>query len=149
VQCTADFFRVLGVEPALGRTFLQKRSGWERSCGGTGNNVWHQRFGADPTLWDRLFISIQTIYSSWRPSRSFSFPFPTIIGHGICGFRWYCSQREPESNNYLNVIARLKLRTALRSAQADVDTIAPSRCRVSKVIPGFGMKLAPCMSKSL
>ncbi len=146
-SATADFFRVLGVEPALGRTFLpeEERLGRDHVVV-LGNNVWHQRFGADPN------IVGQTIHLDSEPyivvgvlPPQFQFSISDYYRPRDLWIPLVLPRSESQrGNNYLNVIARLKLRTALRSAQADVDTIAARlAAEYPKVIPGFGMKLAP------
>jgi putative ABC transport system permease protein len=146
-SATADFFRVLGVEPVLGRTFLpeEERLGRDHVVV-LGYNVWRQRFGSDPN------IVGQTIHLDAEPY--------TVVGVLPSQFQFSISDyyrprdlwiplvlprsESQRGKNYLNVIARLKSRTALRSAQADVDTIgARLAAEYPKVIPGFGMKLVP------
>jgi len=111
-----------------------------------GNNVWHQRFGADPN------IVGQTIHLDSEPyivvgvlPPQFQFSISDYYRPRDLWIPLVLPRSESQrGNNYLNVIARLKLRTALRSAQADVDTIAARlAAEYPKVIPGFGMKLAP------
>ena len=56
---TASYFRVLGVKPALGRTFAES----DDRSGGAGvillsDRFWRNRFGADPKIIGRRLVLI-------------------------------------------------------------------------------------------
>ena len=135
------------MEPVLGRTFLpdEERLGRNHVVV-LSYHVWHQRFGSDQNIVGQtihLDAEPYTVVGVLPPQFEFSISdyyrprdlwIPLVLPRSE-------SQR---GNNYLNVIARLKPRTALRNAQADVDTIAVHLAsEYPKVISGFGMKLVP------
>ena len=131
-RVSANFFRVLGVEPALGRTFLPE----EDRPGGApvvvvNDSLWRRRFGSDPSLIGRALTLEDKSY--------------TVIGILPPSFRFldfsldFSNEREVElwlpypfaddpptlRDVYrLHAIARLKAGVSLEQAWAEMDTIA-------------------------
>jgi putative ABC transport system permease protein len=121
---SANFFEVLGVRAALGRTFLPG----EDQPGKTGvvligQGLWRRTFGADPDVVGRT-VSLQgepvTVvgvlpagfaYPSagmdlWRPA--------TLDSH----------QPRPRGNHYLRVVARVAPQRGLRQAVSELEVVA-------------------------
>src|SRR4051794_32901643 len=72
---TSGFFSVLGVQPALGRTFLpEDDKGWPQTVAIISHGLWKRRFGSDPAI-----VGKQVQMSSM--------PF-TIIGVMAAGFEY-------------------------------------------------------------
>lgn len=124
-QVTPSFFRVLGVQPALGRFFTEEENEYGKSdVVVLTDGLWRQRFNADPAV-------------IGRPMRINNIP-TTIVGVLPPGFRYLSSDarlwmplpsskedRAPQArhNNSLEVIARLKPGATLAEAQAQVDAL--------------------------
>lgn len=122
---TPSFFRVLGVNAALGRTFTDDEGVYGKDkVVVLSDSLWRQRFGADPAVIGRK-MRINT--------ESF-----TIIGVMPPAFR-YLSQRaklwtpmafsdddrknDRRHSNNMQMIARLKPGISIAAAQAQVDTL--------------------------
>ncbi|MCG3161859.1 MAG: hypothetical protein JMDDDDMK_03074 [Acidobacteria bacterium] len=121
---SADFFKMLGVEPLLGRAFLpgEDQAGAERVAV-VGYAVWRDRFGADPNLLGQTLTLNNQLF--------------TVVGVTPEGFRapfsdvevWMPIQYHPNfslerKDTDAAVIGRLKLGMSLRQAQAEMETIA-------------------------
>ena len=121
-QVSAAFFRVLGVQPVLGRTFLPPY----REPGGDhvaliSHALWQSRFGADPDIVGKAITLDGEDYS--------------IVGVLPAGFRFSATpedvwtsvpQRYLEGGHggeFLNVIALLKPGVKLAQANSDIQTI--------------------------
>ncbi len=121
---SADFFSMLGVEPALGRGFLanEDAAGAEK-VGVVSYALWRDRFGADPALLGQTLTLNNQLF--------------TVVGVTPTGFRapysdvdvWLPIQYYPnfsterKSANF-EVLGRMRTGVALRQAQAEMDTIA-------------------------
>ena len=118
---TTNFFRALGVGPALGRGFLE-----EEGVTGTGevavlsHALWQRRFGGDTALVGRTVLLNGTPY--------------TVVGITPAGFRFMRdvdvwtplaldlpTQRRAE---FLTVFGRLRPGATREQAKADVDAVA-------------------------
>src|SRR5215204_1061412 len=124
-QVAANFFQVLGVEPALGRSFRaeEERDRLVILSGG----LWQRRYGSDRNIVGQSILMNGENYTvvGVMP-QGFRFPssevqlwttFATIHGEGpsLTGNR--------KARNY-RVIARLKPGTTVETAQAEMNTIA-------------------------
>ncbi|HYL76958.1 MAG TPA: ABC transporter permease [Bryobacteraceae bacterium] len=117
---TADFFRTLGVHPALGREFDRKetRSGGPRAIVLT-DGLWRRAFGADPevlgravTLNDASFTVVGVLPRGfWYPQAADAFVPLRPTG----------SVADLGANT--GVIARLKPGVSVRQAQAEMATL--------------------------
>ncbi len=121
---TADFFRVLGIEPALGRTYLPDEDQPNRAPAVVlGHAVWVDRFGARPDIvGTRISINATHHDVIGVMPKSFVFPdsrvqlFVPLVG------------RQDRGRNYA-VIARLRPGVAMAAAQQDVIAVAAQTSR--------------------
>ncbi len=122
------FFRVLGVRPALGRTFAaeeQARGGAEVVILSYG--FWRQRFGGDRgAIGNKLEIEGRPATIIGVLPAALRFPFgdvqiwlPRPDDAAFVSQRWL-----DQGAGYLQVVARLRPGMSLRSAQAETDRIA-------------------------
>jgi putative ABC transport system permease protein len=123
---SANFFSVLGAEPALGRSFMEE----ENTTGKhrvviLSQSLWRRRFGANPGIIGQS-ITLNGV------------PF-TVIGVLPGGFKdptpeqtrpaelWaplaYDFERMARRSDFLNVVARLKQGVSPQAAQAEMNTI--------------------------
>ena len=120
VHVSADYFKVFGVSPIVGRTFTDTEdlpNGPAVAVIGYG--VWQSRFGADRNVIGRPLLLNRVPYS--------------IVGVLPAGFRsdpqadvWLPLQADPNSANqghYLSVAGRLKPRISMATAQAQMKVI--------------------------
>jgi len=120
---SANFFPLLGVAPALGRTFLpdEDRFGANKVAV-ISHGLWQTRYGGDPHIIDR---AIQLDGQKY-----------TVVGVMPAGFQfmegdvrlWVPLALEPEEmanrgGHYLTVVARLKQGVTMDQAQADLSTV--------------------------
>jgi len=127
---TPDFFGVLGVAPALGRTFTEEES---RPHGPRvivlSNALWRRRFGADPAVVGRAVPvagGSATVVGVMPPSFR---PLPWGDEEYWEPMRLAPDARSAHSGRYLMTIARLKKGVTLAQAQADLDGIARNLAR--------------------
>ncbi|HEX2454127.1 MAG TPA: ABC transporter permease [Vicinamibacterales bacterium] len=125
-RVSQDFFRTMGVQPMLGRTFLPEETG--RSIFGIGHDtpvtavilghgLWQRRFGSDPSVVGKS-VSVEG-----DPC--------TIVGVMPAGFSfpknaeaWIPASISPKRDNaYLSVVARLRPGLTAADAQADLAVI--------------------------
>ena len=146
-RVSASFFRILGVKPALGRTFLPE----EDRTGGAqvvviSHSLWKRKFGSDRSVLG------QTLALDGQGH--------TVIGVLPASFRFlnrglkdvalwlpYPFYSDPPSNresHMLDAIALLKPRVSLEQARTEMDTIAR---RLQQAYPetneGMGIHVAP------
>src|SRR5438105_5009844 len=127
---TADFFPLLGVQPAVGRNCTQE----EDTPNGPraailGHGLWQSRFGGDPAVLDRTITLDQQSYTvvGILPAR-FQYPerfqlwIPLALGEtGAGGMRLLT---DAGGVRFLKAIARLKPGVTLQQAQTELRTIA-------------------------
>src|SRR4029077_14213354 len=128
---SADLFPVLGVQPALGRTFLPKEDEPGNRVVILSDELWQRRFGGDQgilgktvTLDGKQFQVIGVM-----PPR-FTFPIGSnppelwismsILRQTQDGSQPMTEQRD---NDFFQCIARLKPNVSIRQALANIDTI--------------------------
>ena len=147
---SASFFRILGVKPLQGRTFLPE----EDNEGGPrtvviSHGLWQRRFGADPELSGKTLTLDGNSYTviGIMPA-GFAFPkFPRAADV------WVALSRDPDPTQFrkyargatfLNVIARLKPSVKKEQAQAELDAIASGLAQAEPHFNnGLGLPFAP------
>jgi len=120
---TEDFFRVMGVQPAVGRAFSDE----EHKSGGPGvallgNGLWQRAFGSDPSVIGRTVrLRGRALTVVGIMPRGFDFPHKADIWMPLemVGDPGYTIRT---GHNY-RVAARLKPGVSMESASADVDAI--------------------------
>jgi putative ABC transport system permease protein len=143
---TGNLFSVLGVTPALGRSFLpdEERPGSAPVCI-LSDGLWRRRFGSDPKI---LGKAITLNGGMW-----------TVVGVMPAGFRFLQSvdhvdlwvpamvrstARTKRAQHYLGVIARLKPGLSLDHAQAELDALARRmELQYPETNAGLGIRLVP------
>lgn len=116
-----NYFRVLGVAPAMGRTFLPE----EETTGNDrvvilSNELWRRRFAGDPRIVGRTLLMDGERY--------------TVVGVMSAGFRvagedevWAplgVDGKEDRGSRYVRAMARLRPGVSLEAAQAEIAGIA-------------------------
>ncbi|HET6850978.1 MAG TPA: ABC transporter permease, partial [Pyrinomonadaceae bacterium] len=121
---TANVFSILGVAPALGRTFLpdEDQPGREQVVV-LSDALWQRRFNRDPSIVNRnITLNGESFTVAGVMPRGFFFPARETE-------LWIPWAMEPEQasgrgDHYLRLVARLKPGTTLEQANADVESIA-------------------------
>jgi putative ABC transport system permease protein len=136
VRSSAEIFDVLGVKPAIGRTFSRAD---EQAGGGPGgfkvilsDDFWRQHFGGDPNVLGRTLELDREVYTviGVMPPR-FQFPiesdpieFYVTIAADAATHDGSKPVTEERGNHVLEPIARLKPGVTVEQARADLATIA-------------------------
>ncbi len=132
---TADFFAVLGVEPALGRTFLQEEDqpGHNRVVI-LSHSLWRRRFGGDPAIIGQaITLSGASYIVIGVMPPGFHYPhgtdLPALLRFPAQTDVWAPVAFTPQQINMrfnweYPVIARLRPDTTLRQARTQLSNIA-------------------------
>jgi putative ABC transport system permease protein len=122
-EVTAGFFRLLGVEAALGRAFLpEEEQAGRGQVAVLGHSLWQRRFGADPKIVGATISLDEKAYTviGVMPER-FDFPKPVELWTPLALSNEAWSERREQS---LQVVARLKAGVELGQVNAEVETLA-------------------------
>ena len=125
-QVSAAYFRVLGVRPALGRSFS---SGDEVNGGADvvvlNDAFWRRRFGADPTIIGRAIVLDGTSYTvvGVMP-RDFESPRFGWMTEDPVWIPFAATADNRKWGRFLHVIARLRPGVTLDAARAEVVNLA-------------------------
>jgi putative ABC transport system permease protein len=139
-EVTSNFFGLLGVRAALGRTFLpEDESTSANKVVMLSHGIWQKRYGGESSVIGRQILLNDEKYTVVGVMPA-TFQF---LG-GFIGF-WTPLRYGPEmwanrDGHYLNVVARLKPGTSVDEAQADIQTITR---RIARDFPveSYGGKL--------
>jgi predicted permease len=120
---TANVFSILGVAPALGRTFLpnEDQPGQEHVVV-LSDALWQRRFNRDPSILNRnITLNGESFTVVGVMPRGFFFPVREVE-------LWTPWAMEPDQasgrgDHYLALVARLKPEVTLERANADLDAI--------------------------
>jgi putative ABC transport system permease protein len=122
-QVTDNFFDVLEVRPALGRSFSPADD--EAGAPPTlmvSHSAWRDRFGADPTLvGHNLSVNGQSAQVIGILPEGFHTAHGTEL---FRPFRWTAARRDNHGPHFLRVVARLRDGATLAQARAAMDQVA-------------------------
>ncbi|HVU22549.1 MAG TPA: ABC transporter permease [Opitutus sp.] len=143
---SADFFQVIGVQPALGRAFTKEEQvpGRDQVVVLT-DAIWRSRYAADPGIVGRTIRvdgANQTVIGVMPPG----FAYPLLWGRldAIRPLVLSADWQHQRGNHWLGAIARLQPGVSLAQAQAEAGTIG---ARLAQHYPdtnaGTGLRLVP------
>jgi len=118
---TTGFFSVLGVQPALGRTFVpEDDKGWPQTVAIISHGLWKRRFGSDPAIVGKqVQMSSMPLTIIGVTPPGFEYPEQTQI--------WVPSavnlSDEPRDNRVWSAIARLNPGVDLKQAQIRLSAV--------------------------
>ncbi len=143
---TGNLFSVLGVTPALGRSFLpdEERPGSAPVCI-LSDGLWRRRFGSDSkiigkavTLNDEMWTVVGIMPAGFRFPQSVD-PVDLWVPAMVRS-----TARTKRAHHYLGVIARLKPGLSLDHAQAELDALARRmELQYPETNAGLGISLVP------
>jgi len=129
VRVSSDFFRVLGISPARGRTFLPE----EEAPGGSDAAVisdafWHNRFAADPGIIGRaLSLDGKSVVVVGILPASFHFPLqfpePDVWLPRVSDPTFLKPEQVHTGAGYLSMMARLRSGETISRAQTELAGI--------------------------
>jgi putative ABC transport system permease protein len=129
LRVSTGFFKLLGVEPRLGRTFSPEESqAGQNRVAIIGHNLWQRRFGGDAAIVGktlRLNAESHTVIGILPPE----FQYPTLGADPKVDVIVPSAPDPERSNQTLAVLARLKPGVALAQAQANLDVIKENLAR--------------------
>ena len=123
VEVTANFFRLLDGEAALGRAFLpEEEQAGRGQVAALSYALWRRRFGADPKIVGATISLDEKAYTVIGVmSERFDFPKPVEIWTPLALSNEAWNERRLRS---LAVVARLKAGVELGQANAEVEALA-------------------------
>src|SRR5215475_10415636 len=122
-EVTAGFFRLLGGEAALGRTFLpEEEQAGRGQVAVLGYGLWQRRFGADPKIVGATISLDEKAYTviGVMP-KGFEFPKPGELWTPLALGNEAWNERREQS---LQVVARRKAGVELGQVNTEVETLA-------------------------
>jgi predicted permease len=144
VRVTASFFRVLGVEPMLGRTFRpeEETPGRDRVVV-LSHGLWTRRYAADPSIVGKTTQIDSAAYTvvGVMPA-SFRFQFWSDARQLWVPAGWTRGDEERGSNSFI-CIARLREGVTLDAAGAEMDTIGRRLARAYPSNAGLTVRVVP------
>jgi putative ABC transport system permease protein len=136
-----EFFDVLGVRPALGSGFRKEKEiqgGYYAVILTYG--FWQRRFGADPAVLGRA-ITINGTPREVVAILPANFEYPVHDVELFVPLQWQSRENLNRSSHGLIVAGRLKPGISMRTAQAEMDTIASRLEQQYPVNKGHGVNL--------
>jgi predicted permease len=122
---TANLFRVLGVNPLLGRNFLPQEDR-EGAAGAVmlSSNLWQRRFGADPAILGKA-ITLNAKSCTVVGVLPADFRFREAAAVYVPMEQWNSVElRSREDHAGMRAVGRLKPGVTLAAAQAEMDSLA-------------------------
>ncbi len=138
-----DLFRVLDVEPALGRAFSEA----EDQPGADpvvllSHRLWRQRHGADPDILGRRLL-LEGVPRTVIGVLPRGFRMPRTLVEGPQADLWVPAQLQPEFRvHYFNVLARLEEERPLTALQSELDRVG-QLSGASPTRPGYRVYAVP------
>ena len=152
---TRDYFRALGLQPVLGRTFLPSETGDKPTpVIVLGYDLWQRKFNGDPhIIGQKIRISRQdtppTVIGVMPPGVRF-LPSPGAAREPNYNVNaqvdfWVPAPDEPSWRNepMWNVVGRMREGTSIRQAQSELKVLAATEARAEHAFEGFTPELQP------
>ncbi|PYQ54863.1 MAG: hypothetical protein DMF78_04250 [Acidobacteria bacterium] len=151
-QVTEDFFPLMGVSAALGRTFTPEETAaslFNTAAAPVGadpvvvlsHRLWEKRFGADPGVVGRtLTLERRSFRVVGVMPSGFAVPGPDVQ----LFIPWSLAGEEPRDQHYLSAVARIAAGTTVAQAEADLRTVAQALGREHpETNQGWSAELVP------
>lgn len=124
VPVTGNFFALLGVQPAIGRSFTAEECQGKYSAPSAmllTHGFWQSRFASDPTVVGRtLLLNDQPATVVGVLPASFDFPSVFAPGTPVDIFiPWSLRDKTEPGGNTMKIVGRLKSGSTLRAAQSE------------------------------
>jgi putative ABC transport system permease protein len=123
-KVTANFFDVLGVQPAVGRPFTAEEDKAQSPVVVLSYNLWRRRFGSDESVIGRAILlnGVQTKVVGVMP-RNFFFSDRKNSDYWV-PMAFTPEQWARRQSHFLTVVARLKPGVTVQQAQKDMERVA-------------------------
>ena len=120
LRATDELLRVLGLGPAIGRTFTAQEQHGGAAVAMISHGLWTRRYGSDPRILSRTILLNEVSHSVIGVLPP-GFQFPAFQATDVL---LPVPERPCRSCGYLRAVARLKPGVAAAAAQAELDAIA-------------------------
>jgi putative ABC transport system permease protein len=120
LQASHDIFRVLRVQPILGRAFTADEQRAQTAVAVLSHDLWTRRYGSDPQIAGRAVVLDETPYTVVGVMPP-GFQFPAYTNPGML---IPIHERPCRSCGYLRVVARLAPGATIVTAQQQLNQIA-------------------------
>jgi putative ABC transport system permease protein len=120
IETTPNFFRVLGVQPALGAGFPAEPGYSRDAIAVISHRLWRERFGGDPAIVGKAIAlngPLFTVVGVMPPG--FTYPNDTDVWHRIT---WDVAQHS-RGAHFMESIVRLKAGTTIDAANAELRAL--------------------------
>jgi len=150
---SANLFPLLGVKPALGRTFTPNDEQRRERVVVLSYGLWQSRFGADPGIVGKtLEINGQNTQVIGIMPAHFYFPVnETQLWEPVTSARYWERDRAERFTDAWRVVGRLKADVTLRQAQTEMNAIgqrlAQAYPNVDEDFAGFGVNVVPLLDQ--
>ncbi|HKV42800.1 MAG TPA: ABC transporter permease, partial [Blastocatellia bacterium] len=145
VGVSGNFLSVLGVQPMLGRGFVDDECKWNgKKAVILGNSFWQRRFGSDAGVIGRS-ITLNGQPTTIVGVMPASFDFASVFSPGSkvdMVMPFPITEETDKWGNTLAVIGRLKTGASVQNAQAEFDVIDQQLYRAHPERGQFGAKLS-------
>jgi predicted permease len=148
VPVTANFFTLLGVQPAIGRWFTAEECREKYSAPPAmllSYNFWQRRFASDPSIVGRkLTLDNQPVMVAGVLPKSFDFGSIFTPGTQMDIFvPWPLLDPKKPQGNTMRIVGRLKPGVTIQSAQAELSILAKQLERQHPERNGVSPQLVP------
>jgi putative ABC transport system permease protein len=136
----SNFFQLLGVEPALGRTLLPGEDGADSRVAVISHGLWQRRFGGESSIVGReVQLNGEKYTVVGVMPRGFQFELPNFDLWTPLGLT--PAQMADRNGHFLEIVARLKAGVSVEQARADLNVISE---RIAEADPNnaTGLKAA-------
>jgi len=129
VPVTGNLFALLGVEPAIGRSFTKEECEGKYSAPPAvilSNSFWRRRFASDPDVIGRA-LTLDGRPATVVGILPVSFDFASVFAPGApvdAFIPWPLADKTKPQGNTMAVVGRLKPDATIASAQAELTTLA-------------------------
>jgi predicted permease len=129
VPVTENFFPLLGVQPAIGRSFTREECQGKYSAPPAvllSSSFWRKRFASDPNVvGQKLMLNNQPVMVIGVLPASFDFASVFAPGTPIDTFiPWPLEDQTKPAGNSMSIVGRLKPGVTMQSAQVELNALA-------------------------
>jgi putative ABC transport system permease protein len=140
---TASLFSVMGVDPAIGRTFtVEEEEPGKDLVVVLSNGLWQRRFGSDPNILGQP-INLNGVDRTVVGVMPASFVFPEKETEVWIPIALRPQLKQARNSFFLKAVGRMKPGVTIEQARADMGTIANNLVEQFPSMAGYGVNLVP------
>jgi putative ABC transport system permease protein len=125
IVASGDFFKVLGAQAALGRTFTTEEERPDAQVVVISDGLWKRRFGGDAQIVGQsVTLNGEAVTIIGIMPEGFTFPIDRERVDFWSPIDPTSEENRQRGSSYLNVVARLRDGATLQQAQAEADAVA-------------------------